>query len=94
MTDRNENSGQGVEGARPKYRDDDDTRGYLAGDDRAGTHPDSKSEARGDAREEVGNNSRGTAPEPAGPEGNDRTRQRPQPDSFDADLAEDNERGR
>jgi hypothetical protein len=42
----------------------------------------------------VGNNARGTAAEPTGPEGNDRTRQRQQADSFDADLAEDNERRR
>jgi len=94
MTDRNENPGQRDQSGRPKYRDNDDTRDYLAGDDRAGTRPDSKSEARGDARESVGNNSRGTAAEPTGSEGNDRTRQRQQPDSFDADLAEDNERRR
>jgi hypothetical protein len=58
--------------------------------DRAGTHPDTKAEARGDAREAVGNTSRDTAADPTGPEGNDKTRHRPRPDEYDADLARDN----
>ena len=69
---------------RDKYRDGDDVRDPTR--DRAGTDPDTKSEARGDAREEVGNTARGTDAEPTGPEGNDRTRNRPQPDGFDDDL--------
>lgn len=73
---------------REKYRDNDDVRDIL--EDREGTTPDTKGEARGDARENVGNTARGTASDPTGPEGNDRTRQRPRPDAFDADLERDN----
>ena len=40
---------------RDRYRDDDDVRDPLAADERVGTSPDTKSEARGDARENVGN---------------------------------------
>jgi hypothetical protein len=69
---------------RDKYRDDDDVRDPVR--DRAGTDPDSRSEARGDARENVGNTARGTDADPSGPEGNDRTRDRPRPDEFDEDL--------
>ncbi len=69
---------------RDRYRDDDDMRDPIR--DRAGVDPDSKSEARGDARENVGNTARGTDADPSGPEGNDRTRDRPQPDEFDEDL--------
>ena len=61
---------------RPKYRDNDDQRNPLSGDERLGTDPDSRSEAKGDAREQVGNNARGTDADPTGPEGNDRTRMR------------------
>jgi len=71
---------------RPKYRDNDDQRDPLEGDERTGTDPDSKSEAKGNARENIGNHSRGTAADPSGPEGNDRTRLKPQPDAFDSDL--------
>jgi hypothetical protein len=63
---------------RDKYRDNDDMRDPLAADERTGTDPDTKAEARGDARENIGNTSRGTAADPTGPEGNDRTRR---PDS-------------
>jgi hypothetical protein len=38
------------EGERDKYRDNDDVRDVLSSDDRGGTQPDTKSEARGDAR--------------------------------------------
>ena len=69
---------------RDKYRDDDDVRDPVR--DRAGSDPDSRSEARGDARENVGNTARGTDADPSGPEGNDRTRDRPRPDEFDEDL--------
>ena len=69
---------------RDKYRDDDDVRDPVR--DRAGTDPDSRSEARGDARENVGNTARATDADPSGPEGNDRTRDRPRPDEFDEDL--------
>jgi hypothetical protein len=71
---------------RSPYRDNDDARDPLEGDERLGVKPDAKAEARGDARETVGNNKRGTAAEPYGPEGNDKTRNRPIPDGFDADL--------
>ena len=71
---------------RSPYRDNDDSREPLEGDQRQGVKPDTKAEARGDAREAVGNNSRGTAAEPFGPEGNDKTRNRPIPDGYDADL--------
>ena len=79
---------------RPKYRDNDDVRDPLEGDERSGVRPDSKSEARGDARQAVGNNARGTDSEPTGPEGNDRTKLRPSTDDADADLAEDNKKRR
>ena len=72
---------------RPKYRDNDDVRDPLEGDSRSGTSPDTKSEARGSARENVGNHSRGTDANESGPEGNDRQRGRgDQPDQFDQDL--------
>jgi hypothetical protein len=63
---------------RDPYRDNDDMRDPLSGDERMGVKPDSRSEARGDARETVGNNVRGTDPDPYGPEGNDKTRGRNQ----------------
>ena len=72
---------------RDKYRDDDDVRDILQ--EREGTTPDTKSEARGDARENVGNTARGTASNPTDPEGNDGTRQRPRADAFDADFERD-----
>ncbi|HKG95295.1 MAG TPA: hypothetical protein VKA84_25475 [Gemmatimonadaceae bacterium] len=63
-------------GNRDKYRDNDDVRDPLEGDARTGGSADTRSEARGSARENVGNNARGTAADPTGPEGNDRTRRR------------------
>jgi hypothetical protein len=72
--------------SRDRYRDNDDQREQLEGDQRSGGKPDSKGEARGNARESVGNNARGTDAEPYGPEGNDKTRNRPTADGFDADL--------
>ena len=72
---------------RDKYRDNDDVRAPLR--DGAETDPDTKSEARGDAREAVGNTARDTAADATGPEGNDRTRNRPGTDDFDRDLERD-----
>jgi hypothetical protein len=69
---------------RDKYRDNDDVRDPIR--DRAEVNPDSRGEARGDARENVGNNARGTDADPTGPEGNDRTKHRPERDEFDRDL--------
>ncbi len=84
-----------AQGGRDRYRDNDDERAPLAGADRTGIRPDSKSEARGTARENVGNNARGTDAHPTGPSGNDRTKSRSDlPDEFDADLERDNHRGR
>lgn len=68
---------------RDKNRDDD-MRAPLGSDERSGTAPDTRNEARGDARETVGNNARGTDANPTGPEGNDRTR-RPKRDEHDID---------
>jgi hypothetical protein len=73
---------------RDKYRDNDDMRDPV--EDRVGAKPDTKAEARGDAREAVGNTARDTAADPTGPEGNDRTRHRPRPDTYDEDLERDN----
>ena len=61
---------------RDKYRDNDDVRDAVPPEGRSDTEPDSKSEARGDARENVGNTARGTDANPTGPEGNDRTRRK------------------
>ena len=60
-------------GSRDRYRDNDDMRDPLAANERGGTSPDTKNEARGDARENVGNHSRGTAADPV-TGGNDRTK--------------------
>jgi hypothetical protein len=73
---------------RDKYRDNDDMRDPV--EDRSGTKPDTKSEARGDAREAVGNTARGTDADPTGPEGNDRTRKRPRTEVSDRDRERDN----
>ncbi|PYP77021.1 MAG: hypothetical protein DMD35_16935 [Gemmatimonadetes bacterium] len=74
---------------RDKHRDNDDMRAPLRDDDRSGTAPDTRNEARGDARDTVGNNARGTDANPTGPGGNDRTRNRPLRDEYDADLEPD-----
>ena len=71
---------------RDKHRDNDDMRAPLGGGQRSGTTPDTRNEARGDARETGGNNARGTDASPTGPEGNDRTRNLPQRDEHDVDL--------
>jgi hypothetical protein len=69
---------------RSKYRDNDDARDFQQ--DRSGSKPDTKAEARGDAREAIGNHSRDTAANPTGPEGNDRQVGAPRRDQFDDDL--------
>jgi len=80
---------------RDKYRDNDDARDVLGPDDRMGVRSDSRFEARGDARENVGNHARGTDAHPTGPSGNDRQKSRSDlPDAFDGDLKRDNQRGR
>jgi len=71
---------------RDRYRDDDDVRHPLGSDERSDVNPDTKSEARGKAREDVGDTARGTDANPTGPEGNDRTKDRPHGDQFDDDL--------
>jgi len=48
------------ESERSPYRDDDDMRDPLSSDERGGTRPDTGAEARGNAREAVGNNARDT----------------------------------
>jgi hypothetical protein len=92
-----ENEPSGATG-RDRYRDNDDARDPIAADDRTGTSPDTRFEGRGDARENVGNHSRGTDADPTGPEGNDRTRGRhdrdPEHESFDRDLQSDNRKAR
>jgi len=73
---RNENDGPNDNRDRDKYRDGDDVRDPTPPDQRVDTDPDTKSEARGPARENVGRTARGTAANPTGPEGNDRTKRR------------------
>lgn len=75
-------------GDRPRYRDNDDAREPLSGTQRQDVKSDSNSEARGTARENVGNTARGTAAAPTGPEGNDKTRNAPRRDGFDSDLSD------
>lgn len=80
---------------RDTYRDNDDARGVAGPDQRDSVKGDSRFEARGDARENVGDNARGTDAHPTGPGGNDNTRHRSDTrDEYDADLARDNHRGR
>jgi hypothetical protein len=85
-------AGSGRTVDRDKYRDNDDVRAPTPPELRNESKPDTKFEARGDARENIGNTARGTAADPIGPEGNDRQRGRPQTDEFDADLEADNRR--
>ncbi len=91
MADQENSSGSD----REKYRDNDDVRDPAANELRNEAHPDTRFEARGDARENVGNHSRGTDVDPKGPEFNDRTKHRAdRPDAYDDDLARDNRRGK
>jgi len=71
---------------RDRYRDNDDERGVLEGEVRTGGSADTKSEARGDAREHVGNNARGTDTNVTGPAGNDRQKGAAHRDEFDDTL--------
>ena len=75
MADDQDRNGSGSS-SRDKYRDNDDVRDPIEGAQRNETKPDTKAEARGSARETAGNNARGTAASPTGPEGNDRTAHR------------------
>ena len=45
----------GDDAPRERYRDDDDQRDRLDGDERTGTSPDTRNEAQGSARVNVGN---------------------------------------
>lgn len=101
------NSDQNTSGSdRDKYResDNDDARGVTGPDTRDSVKSDSKFEARGTARDNVGNNARGTAadrgavhdvPEHDRQRGNERTANTSDaPDEFDMDLKHDNQRGK
>ena len=74
--DRSELDGPNDDRIREKYRDGDDVRDLTPPNQRSDTKPDTKSEARGPARENVGRTARGTADAPTGPEGNDKMRNR------------------
>lgn len=63
--------GAPLSGSREKYRDGDDVRDPIPDDQRLGTKSDTKSEARGDARENVGDTARGTAADRVGGEARD-----------------------
>lgn len=69
-----QNEADSNEQRRDPYRDNDDMRDPMPPEGRSDTEPDTKSEARGDARESVGNNARGTDANPTGPEANDKTK--------------------
>jgi hypothetical protein len=84
--DRNQGARPNDESGRDRYRDNDDVRAPLGANDRSGTKPDTRSEARGDAREAVGNTARDTDAEPRGAEENDKTQGRPVADEYDDDL--------
>ena len=77
---RNEDTG------RDRYRDHDDVRAPLGSNERSGTDPDTRSEARGDAREAAGNTARDTDFEPRDVNENDKTTGRPTADEYDDDL--------
>jgi len=83
---RNENDSGNAQTSRDRHRDNDDVRAPLEGNDKTGGSADTKSEARGDARENVGNTSRGTDTDTRGADENDKTRQRPHRDQYDDDL--------
>jgi hypothetical protein len=72
---------------RNKYRDNDDARDFQQ--NRSGVKPDSKAEARGDAREAVGNTARDTDADETGRIGNDRQKGSPRIDQYDDDLERD-----
>jgi hypothetical protein len=82
----NDTQGNDGQAGRDRYRQNNDVRNPLEGDAKTGGSADTTSEARGTARENVGNNARGTDAHPTGPEGNDNTRNREKRDEFDRDL--------
>ena len=89
------NRGNSGESGRDRYRDNDDVRQVDDAATRNDVHSDSRNEARGDARENIGNHARGTDASPTGPSGNDKQKSRSDlPDQYDEDLARDNRRGR
>jgi hypothetical protein len=95
MADRIGSSGNNSDSGRDRYRDNDDVRHPAPPEGRSEVAPDTKFEARGDARDTVGNNARGTDAHPTGPSGNDKQKSRSDlPDQYDEDLARDNQRGR
>jgi hypothetical protein len=57
--DRSDSSDSSASDRSP-YRDGDDMRDPVAPGQRAGSKPDTKAEARGDAREAIGNTARDT----------------------------------
>jgi hypothetical protein len=72
---------------RDPYRDNDDVREPLEGSDRLAPDPDSKSEARGDARDNIGNTARGTdAPRTGEQHPRDAHQPPPARDEYDDDL--------
>ena len=71
-------AGAPLPGSRDEHRDDDNVRDPIPDDQRLGTKSDTKSEARGDARENVGNTARDTAAERVGGEARD-PRDQPEP---------------
>ena len=84
----------GNDSGRDRYRDNDDVRQVDDAGTRNDVGSDSRYEARGDSRENVGRHARGTGAEPDARD-NDRQRSRSdQPDQYDEDLARDNRRGR
>lgn len=76
---------------RPKYRSNDDERDPIPPGKRSDTKPDTRFEGRGDARENIGNNVRGTDAHPTGPEGNDKFKHphREDRDDFDEEDLRD-----
>jgi hypothetical protein len=83
---RNQDESRNDQASRDRYRDNDDVRAPLEDDEKTGGSADTKSEARGDARENIGNTSRGTDTDIRGSDENDKTRQRPHRDQYDDDL--------
>ena len=89
------NRGNSGDSGRDRYRDNDDVRQIDDASTRNDVKSDSRNEARGDARENIGKHGRGTDTDAEGPSGNDTQRSRSDlPDQYDEDLARDNRRGR
>ena len=89
------NRGNSGDSGRDRYRDNDDVRQIDDPATRNDVGSDSRNDARGSARENIGNHARGTDATAIGPSGNDTQRSRSDlPDQYDEDLARDNRRGR